>query len=895
MPTGRINWFGGLNTKTNKLNNYGFIEPTNSDLQENIFVNRIDISQELQEIIEGKNGEGVYVEFEIREDIQAKKRAVNLKLYELLGIVEWFNEGRGYVQCENRPDVRISSNNLMENQQNNINSGDIVLFVLRYNNRYQKDEGFLVRKIDKNNQEEEIINKCFHSSIPKIFIQFISKYLDYFQLSTSAKIKLIEDKIDSVDNHKEKSLVAKEIGIKNIDVYISSLLIRDLLNIDDYLLFLESYFNSYHEDLLFQENVTNFILEKLKSLDSVSNRKKLLNPLLEKYPSIFLVNNDLRQWLTSENCDIQKYCQFINNALKNIDEEEAKKDLLREIFEYIKQSDENKRIILWDEISEFTKYLKYRNKLWNFAPKQYQQKIIKLKFKRFFQIQEKFANSCYPYAENITANITDLFPLDYDSQKLIEKWDNEVNQNIHKAAQMMSARGAEQLVIKYVKEMGYKVEDISIHQVTGKSKDWIQGDIKINDQILLDVKNARTNINSSSYSEFCVPRFKNNRGENVIVIAVLSPYLQHKYLVEYKLSKQLYKFEKVSELMLKVTETEFKPKPSHNPQNKNHSLEKKEYSFKIFAPTILGSFQKSELKKLENYFSEHLISINMKRDNNINNYLPPWLFDYGKDFYCEQIKSVEEFKQLFSDDIPSGEDIEILEKECTNFIPLLICSKSKLPQSWLKKIPKWQIDFIHYLVKLPTHRITLPYVFLSILVHFLKMLSHETEIYQPIEYLKILQGLSSEELASLKSRQLSGFTDMIHPLKIYDPLNTIESFCFSLQSIWETREKAQLNEFKIFKFNGQGLLTAQRFEGESPITLLAYCGGWIEKKGKCGYKPLVIGKHQNCPICGRLICPKDDCQYCSDQCRGYEQRKRERKKESESNHKDNKEEEKPPF
>ncbi|WP_017295333.1 hypothetical protein [Geminocystis herdmanii] len=48
MPIGRIKWFGGLNTKTNKPNNYGFIQPTNSNLEENIFVNRTDIIQELQ-------------------------------------------------------------------------------------------------------------------------------------------------------------------------------------------------------------------------------------------------------------------------------------------------------------------------------------------------------------------------------------------------------------------------------------------------------------------------------------------------------------------------------------------------------------------------------------------------------------------------------------------------------------------------------------------------------------------------------------------------------------------------------------------------------------------------------------------------------------------------------
>ena len=44
--------------------------------------------------------------------------------------------------------------------------------------------------------------------------------------------------------------------------------------------------------------------------------------------------------------------------------------------------------------------------------------------------------------------------------------------------------------------------------------------------ILLDVKNARTSINNTSYSEFCVKRLKKENSKDVNIVAVLSPYLK---------------------------------------------------------------------------------------------------------------------------------------------------------------------------------------------------------------------------------------------------------------------------------------------------------------------------------------------------------------------------------
>lgn len=90
---------------------------------------------------------------------------------------------------------------------------------------------------------------------------------------------------------------------------------------------------------------------------------------------------------------------------------------------------------------------------------------------------------------------------------------------------MISARGAEKAVIQLCQVLGYEVEDISIHQVTGKSQDWRRADIQLGSGHLLDVKNARFCVNSKVYSEICVPAFKQKRGNDVTIVGVFSPYL----------------------------------------------------------------------------------------------------------------------------------------------------------------------------------------------------------------------------------------------------------------------------------------------------------------------------------------------------------------------------------
>jgi len=561
----------------------------------------------------------------------------------------------------------------------------------------------------------------------------------------------------------------------------------------------------------------NVVLEHLNQFNQ-KEQDELINQLIKNAPKVILASSKLRSYLKLTEYDYNSYGILINQYLDSVDDD-LFNEIVNELIERVEQVEEKERNIYWQQVQYLQDNLAYKNFLWHIAPTGKKQEIVQQRVKTFFDIISRFEDSNYPYEEYITHNWRELYQFNQSDNLLIREWDADVNFNDNKAAQMISARGAEKLVIRFYQALGYQVEDISIHQVTQKSKTWTLGDIRLDSQYLLDVKNSRKSVNSNSYSEFCVPQFKESRGNDVKIVGVLSPYLQKKYM-----------------------------QGRENPR------------FHVKNPQLLGAFDKAKLSELETIFSDRFISINMPRESDTNKYLPPWLFDYDQRYYKQQCEILIELQKLSDQDIPSWEDISVVAQ---NSIPLFVAAKRPLPQNWVNNLPQWQVNFINFLINLPIERITLPYLFLSILKHFLSMLSYRGGDYSPKRYLEVFY---------LSEKQ-------IKPLKLYDPLNIIEDFCDTLQTLWDNRQASRLDEFKIFKFSGQGLLQGKRTESERILTtILAYCGGWVDGMGKCGFRPLVIGREQNCPGCGRLICPQDNCGFCSDRCSDYIERKKRKNK-----------------
>lgn len=95
----------------------------------------------------------------------------------------------------------------------------------------------------------------------------------------------------------------------------------------------------------------------------------------------------------------------------------------------------------------------------------------------------------------------------------------------NEANRLMSARLAERVAADFYRTLGHQVHDTSIEQLSGSSTRWKTHDLEA-DESPLDVKNARTAYSSpSSYSEWCISRYKMDRGNDIRLVGVLSQYV----------------------------------------------------------------------------------------------------------------------------------------------------------------------------------------------------------------------------------------------------------------------------------------------------------------------------------------------------------------------------------
>lgn len=170
------------------------------------------------------------------------------------------------------------------------------------------------------------------------------------------------------------------------------------------------------------------------------------------------------------------------------------------------------------------------------------------------------------------------------------------------------------------------------------------------------------------------------------------------------------------------------------------------------------------------------------------------------------------------------------------------------------EIKDWQESFIENFNSHKNDRLSLPYIYLFILKHFLANLASGKYDFSPKEYKNLIYY-------DLNDKQI--------PLFVKDPLKIIDELINSLDILWRANHD-EIKKFKIFRLLNYNILQGKK-DGELKWkTLIAYCGGWDENRSKCGKNPLILGKEQHCPECGKLICSK--CGFCSINCRYGKQR-----------------------
>ena len=442
-----------------------------------------------------------------------------------------------------------------------------------------------------------------------------------------------------------------------------------------------------------------------------------------------------------------------------------------------------------------------------------QQKLMDRK--RFFDLSEKAMNP------NVRAHFS-LPELDEDDIQLVGKWDPLLN-NLDRTSlieliktnskakwesgRLLSARSAEKIARDFYQKYGKEVQDVSITQIEeNKNCDYLKYDLDV-EGLHVDVKNSRRSQTSNDrYTEHCIPQYKRSRkNQNVTISGILSPYLWPLDLLD-------------------------KPRERHE-------------DAKII---FLGETDIEKQSKLKRKFNNDLVDF-VKPNSANKHFIPPWIFDYPEYVYMQQNKARKDLKNFTNLASLKGVEFKF------NPIPVGIAVDIDLTEILDNEtLDLWERNFLDQLPKGEEHRLSLPFLFLTILTHFLGMADSSETVsdFNPDKYRKFIFYKQEERN---------------NPLGIYDPLKTIDSLIKALGILW-TAESESIRKFCKFRLVSFNILQGKYNPNDSLwTTLIAYCGGRLEDGSACGKNPLVLGDSERCKECGKLICP--DCHFCCKKCR----------------------------
>lgn len=384
---------------------------------------------------------------------------------------------------------------------------------------------------------------------------------------------------------------------------------------------------------------------------------------------------------------------------------------------------------------------------------------------------------------------------------VIEKYEKDPE-----LGRVMSARTAEIAAKSLYARCGFEVEDVSIRQIGQQDDiDWKYFDLKVNGHPV-DIKNSRRSLTSPErYVEHCVPKFKSIRNDvNVKIAGILSKYLW--------------------------------PKTIFEPANYDTSL------------LFLGETTHEVIEKLKQEFLNQYFDIDFGRpERGANFFLPPWIFNYPPGLYSKRDAAISDLrKQLAPDYI-------FCKEKNFNCIPSCLAANINLSEyDHPDALKKWEWDLYNKILRrVQGHGLSLPFVYLSFLSHFTEMISRygdQCKDYRPDQYRSFV-FMNNDELNK--------------PLGIYDPLYTVRSLIDVLDELWSANHDL-ISPYKYFRLSGFHIFQGKKSPGDSWETLIAYCGGRIEGKGKCGKYPLVLGESNRCDKCKKLICPV--CGFCKEGC-----------------------------
>lgn len=401
--------------------------------------------------------------------------------------------------------------------------------------------------------------------------------------------------------------------------------------------------------------------------------------------------------------------------------------------------------------------------------------------------------------------------LDDEDRALAELWAGSAGGDPYRSEQMLSARQAEVTALELYRDLYGAAEDLSLGQVCGDpASRWMTADIRVPDR-WIDVKNSRRSFSSpNTYSEHCVPRFKQDRrGQDVVISAFLSHY--------------------------------FRLGPNGVPE-----------------PVVwLGETTRSAVAELEGVFGSSYLAVDFSRAEVAM--LPPWLFDYPAAFYRERDAVLA---KLGSDEVTYPlHQVPVAVPLLLGHVPLPPCTGESEPTVGIGVYERELLELArrHSTVRV----VTRPIVFLHILDRFCRSFLEGQPF--PGEVLRAL-------LFPVWSQQPSETPDDRLPLTLCDPLRIVSELLDVLQKASESYRSRAI-AFRRFRLRAAGILQGLTASG-TWRTIIAYCGGWGRlrdgRRVRCGQNPVFLGQDEPCELCDRLICHR--CGYCSNACPACESR-----------------------
>lgn len=107
---------------------------------------------------------------------------------------------------------------------------------------------------------------------------------------------------------------------------------------------------------------------------------------------------------------------------------------------------------------------------------------------------------------------------------------------------------------------------------------------------------------------------------------------------------------------------------------------------------------------------------------------------------------------------------------------------------------------------------------------------------------------------------------------LHDPTKSLVELLDLLEKAADGIVRSAL-KLEHFDAPGPYMLLGRTANGRK-VTVYAYCGGKNDNGYACERFPLIIGHHETCEDCGRLIC--DDCDFCAEGCQGSARRQQNR-------------------